>query len=189
MTSFNLKYFLKGSTPNAVTVGLGLQHMNLGGDTIHLLASQEALVIKNCLPMQETLRDAILIPGLGRSPGGGNDNLIQHSCLEKIPGTEEPGWLQAIGSQRARDDWSNLTRPIQSTVRGQTRHGKGETAAQPGGSWHHTGPRNHSTKSLHLAAGTLRADLPRPHWRRRDKPLPPTGLSAPVSTVEGMRVS
>ena len=23
-----------------------------------------------------------LIPGLGRSPGGGNGNLIQHSCLE-----------------------------------------------------------------------------------------------------------
>ena len=39
-------------------------------------------MIKNCLPMQEMLRDAILIPGLGRSPGGGNDNLIQHSCLE-----------------------------------------------------------------------------------------------------------
>ena len=27
-------------------------------------------------------RDAGLIPGSGRSPGGGNDNLLQYSCLE-----------------------------------------------------------------------------------------------------------
>ena len=26
--------------------------------------------------------DLGLIPGLGRSPGGGNDNLLQYSCLE-----------------------------------------------------------------------------------------------------------
>ena len=33
------------------------------------------------LPMQET-RDAGLIPGLGRSPGEGNGNPLQYSCLE-----------------------------------------------------------------------------------------------------------
>ena len=27
-------------------------------------------------------QDACLIPGLGRSPGEGNDNLLQYSCLE-----------------------------------------------------------------------------------------------------------
>jgi len=27
-------------------------------------------------------RDVDLIPGLGRSPGGGNGNLLQYSCLE-----------------------------------------------------------------------------------------------------------
>ena len=32
------------------------------------------------------------IPGLGRSPGGGNGNPLQYSCLE-IPWTEEPGGL------------------------------------------------------------------------------------------------
>ena len=31
--------------------------------------------------MQET-KDMGLIPGLGRSPGGGNGNLPQYSCLE-----------------------------------------------------------------------------------------------------------
>ena len=36
------------------------------------------------------------IPGLGRSPGGGNGNPLQHSCWE-IPQTEEPGGLQSMG--------------------------------------------------------------------------------------------
>ena len=35
------------------------------------------------------------IPGSGRSPGEGNGNPPQYSCLE-IP-TEEPGRLQSIG--------------------------------------------------------------------------------------------
>ena len=37
------------------------------------------------------------IPGIGRSPGGGNDNLPQYSCLGDL-GTEEPGRLQPMGS-------------------------------------------------------------------------------------------
>ena len=43
--------------------------------------------------------DVSSIPGLGRSPGGGNGNPLQYSCLE-IPWTEKPGGLQYIGSQR-----------------------------------------------------------------------------------------
>ena len=35
------------------------------------------------------VRDTGLIPGLGRSPGGGHGNPFQYSCLE-IPWTEEP---------------------------------------------------------------------------------------------------
>ena len=38
--------------------------------------------------------DLGLIPGWGRSPGEGNGNPLQHSCLGKIPWTEEPGGLQ-----------------------------------------------------------------------------------------------
>ena len=30
--------------------------------------------------------DLVLIPGLGRSPGEGNDNPLQYSCLEKSHG-------------------------------------------------------------------------------------------------------
>ena len=31
-------------------------------------------------------RDAGLIPGSGRSPGGGNGNPVQYSCLENLMG-------------------------------------------------------------------------------------------------------
>ena len=44
------------------------------------------------------VRDACSVPGLGRSPGGGNGNPLQCSCLENP--MEEPGGLQSIGSQR-----------------------------------------------------------------------------------------
>ena len=39
-----------------------------------------------------------LIPELVRSPGKGNGNSLQYSCLE-IPWTEEPGVLQSMGLQ------------------------------------------------------------------------------------------
>ena len=47
------------------------------------------------------------IPGWARSPGGGNGNPLQYSCLE-IPWSEEPGRLWSIGLQRVGHDWSDL---------------------------------------------------------------------------------
>ena len=41
-----------------------------------------ALVVKNLLANTGDLRDVGLIPGLGRSPGEGNGNPLQYSCLE-----------------------------------------------------------------------------------------------------------
>ena len=41
-----------------------------------------ALVLKNQSANAGDLRDAGLIPGLGRSPGGENGNLLQYYCLE-----------------------------------------------------------------------------------------------------------
>ena len=49
-------------------------------------------------------RDMISIPG-GTSPGEGNGNLLQYSCLE-TPWTEEPGGLQSIGSPRVEHNWA-----------------------------------------------------------------------------------
>ena len=45
--------------------------------------------------------DLGLIPGLGRSPGGGHGNPLQNSCLENSPWTEEPGEQQSMGSQES----------------------------------------------------------------------------------------
>ena len=42
--------------------------------------------------------DVSLIPGQGRSPGGGNGSPFQFSCLENP--IEESGGLQSIGLQR-----------------------------------------------------------------------------------------
>ena len=45
--------------------------------------------------------DPGLIPGLGGSPGEGNGNPFQYSCLEN-PMEEEPGGLLSMRSQRVR---------------------------------------------------------------------------------------
>ena len=40
------------------------------------------LVVKNTPGNAGDIRDTSSIPGLGRSPGGGNGDPIQYSCLE-----------------------------------------------------------------------------------------------------------
>ena len=44
------------------------------------------------------------IPGSGRSPGEGNGNPLQYSCLEKSQGQEKPGELQSMGLHRVGHD-------------------------------------------------------------------------------------
>ena len=57
---------------------------------------------KNPLATPRDIRDAVSIPGLGKSPGVGNGNLPQCSCLENPP--EEPGGLQSTGFHRVAQD-------------------------------------------------------------------------------------
>ena len=60
-------------------------------------------VVKNPPANAEDARDAGLIPGSGRSPGG---EMATHSSVLawKIPWTEELGGLQSTGSQRVGHD-------------------------------------------------------------------------------------
>ena len=51
-----------------------------------------------------------LDPWVWKSPGGGNGNPLQYSCL-KNPWTEKPGGLQSMESQTVRHDWA--TKPTQ----------------------------------------------------------------------------
>ena len=62
------------------------------------MASLVALGVKNPLANAGDPRDTGLIPGSGRSPGGGHGTSLQ--CSWRIPWTEEPGRLQSIGLQR-----------------------------------------------------------------------------------------
>ena len=46
------------------------------------MASQAALGVKNPPANARDIRNMGCIPGLGRSPGGGNGNQLRYSCLE-----------------------------------------------------------------------------------------------------------
>ena len=97
-------------------------------------AFQMPPVVKNSPANKEDVKDAGLIPGLGRSSGEGKGYPLQYSSLEnskdspwgckesntterlslslslssilawKIPWTEEPGRLYSVGSHRVRHD-------------------------------------------------------------------------------------
>ena len=45
-------------------------------------APQVVLVVKNLLANAGDVRDVGLTPGLERSPGGGQGNALQHSCMD-----------------------------------------------------------------------------------------------------------
>ena len=71
--------------------------------TEHL--SQVALVVKNLPANAWDLRDVGSIPGLGRFPGGRQDNPFQYSCLENS--MARGAWWD-IALHRVGHEWSNL---------------------------------------------------------------------------------
>ena len=72
-------------------------------------ASPEAQLVKNLPASAGGVRDEGSIPGLGRSPGEENGNLLQYSYLESSMDLEEPGGLQSMGLQRVRHLKLSLT--------------------------------------------------------------------------------
>ena len=69
-------------------------------------ASQVALVVMNPSANAGDIRDAGLIPRSGRSPGGGDGNPLQYSCLEK---PMDRGAWRATGHRVAKS-WTRLKR-------------------------------------------------------------------------------
>ena len=65
---------------------------------MRLRASQLVLVVKNLPANAGGIRDTGLIPGSGRSPGGGRGNSLQCSYLEN-PMDRGTWRLQSMGSQ------------------------------------------------------------------------------------------
>ena len=66
-----------------------------------LQASQVALVVKNLSANAGNLRDADLISGSGRSPGGGHGNPLQYSCLEN-PMDRGAWWATVYGAAKSQ---------------------------------------------------------------------------------------
>ena len=60
----------------------------------HNEASKVALVVKKPSANAGDARDASLIPGLGRSPGLGNGNPLQYSCLENS--MDRGAWVATV---------------------------------------------------------------------------------------------
>ena len=66
--------------PHSLETTSIFHHDMCWGRDSHSRASLVAQTVNNLPAMQETSGS---IPGLGRSPGVGNDNPLQYSCLEK----------------------------------------------------------------------------------------------------------
>ena len=64
------------------TVNNVVQWLNKIACRPHLVDSQVATVVKNPTANAGDRRDVGSIPGSGRSPGEGNGNPLQYSCLE-----------------------------------------------------------------------------------------------------------
>ena len=65
-------------------------------------------MVKNLSANAENVRDVGLIPGLGRSPGGGNGSPLQNSCLENP--MERGAWRATVhGGHIESDTTEQLT--------------------------------------------------------------------------------
>jgi len=59
-----------------------------------ILSKIKTYVLKNLPTKAGDVRDASLIPGLGRSPAGGHGNPLQCSCLENY--MERRNWQDVV---------------------------------------------------------------------------------------------
>ena len=73
-------------------------------------------MVKNPPANAVNVRDASLIPGLGRSPGGGNGNLLQYSCLEN-PMDRGAWWSTVCGVTKDSDMTKQLNTYTNALIR------------------------------------------------------------------------
>ena len=74
-------------------------------------ASQVVLVVKTLPANAGDIRDADLIPGSERSPGGGHGNPVQYSCLEN-PRDGGAWWAAVYGVTQSRTRLKRLSGPM-----------------------------------------------------------------------------
>ena len=76
--------------------------------------TQVALVVKNPPAHARDVRDAVSIPGLGRSPGVGNGNPLQHSCLENS--TDWGAWQAIVHGAAKNQTWLSNWAPAHTCL-------------------------------------------------------------------------
>ena len=69
-------------------------------------------MVKNPLARAGDARDASLIHGLGRSPGGGNDNPLQYSCQENPK--DRGAWRTIVDG--VTKSWTQLSSHTHRTI-------------------------------------------------------------------------
>ena len=74
-------------------------------------------MVKN---LPDDARDAGLIPGWGRSPGGGNGSPLQYSCLENsMDGEALQATVHGVAKSRAQPSTHSTRSGVDATWRGQ----------------------------------------------------------------------
>ena len=94
--------WLVGPYPSVDCTAAGGGRQSKVGD-LHLSLASQVLWWKESACNAGDTGNNGSIPGLGRSPGEGSNNLLQYSYLE-FPWTEKPGGLESMGSQRIGHD-------------------------------------------------------------------------------------
>ena len=92
----HIKVHIKKDSSDSVTLFVYL--------LITYWASHAALVVKNSPVNAGDIRDVSVIPGLGGSPGVGNGNPRQYSCLENP--MDRGTWQATV--HRAAQSWTRL---------------------------------------------------------------------------------
>ena len=75
---------------------------------IHLPFPRSFPGVSDCKASSCTVGDLGSIPGLGRSPGEGNGNPLQYSCMEN-PTDGEAWWATVHGVAKSRTQLSDFT--------------------------------------------------------------------------------
>ena len=88
----------------AATIEAGVGVTFQTGDIGKALVAQW---LRNSFTNAEDTGDVSSIPKSGRSPGGGNGNPLQYSCLEN-PMDRGAWWAQSMGTQRVGHDWAHM---------------------------------------------------------------------------------
>ena len=85
----------------------GLNNLLVSKEESYSWASQAALVVKNLQNNAGDIRDVGQIPGWGRSPGGGNGNQLQYSCLENP--MNRGAWQATVPQGHKESDMTEAT--------------------------------------------------------------------------------